>query len=196
MEQVLHDKKTLRAVMKKRRTALSPLEAEEASQKAQEALLESDLWNKASRIALYAAAKGETGTSLLLAEALAQHKAVFFPRVRSGAQGLMDFVQINCPQDLVEGAFGIRAPRAELPGLSAGHFVCELAVIPGLAFSSRGQRLGFGGGFYDRFFTESPVQIRIGFCYSFQVVTALQTDPWDVTMTHLCSDKGFAAVDP
>ena len=182
--------------MKTRRTALSLQEAEDASRKAQEALLASDLWHNATRIALYAAARGETDTSLLLAQALVQHKAVFFPRVRSGARGLMDFVQIAAPQDLTEGAFGIKAPRLDLPGLSAGHFACDLAVIPGLAFSSRGQRLGFGGGFYDRFFTDSPVHIRVGFCYSFQIVTALQTDPWDVTMTHLCSDSGLVAAAP
>lgn len=162
---------------------------------AQEYLLASNLWQEAQSVALYAATRGETDTSLLLAHALLAEKKVFFPRMRKNEKGIMDFVQIASPDELREGAFGILEPMPELPGIRAEDANFDLCVVPGLVFSFAGNRMGYGGGYYDRFFTAARILTRIGLCYSFQIVTPWTAEPWDIPMTHICSEKGLVAAD-
>ena len=155
----------------------------------------SDLWQKAQSVALYAATRGEADTSLLLAHALLAEKKVFFPRMRKGEKGMMDFVRITSPDELREGAFGILEPMPELSGIRAEDASFDLCVVPGLVFSLAGNRMGYGGGYYDRFFTAARILTRIGLCYSFQIVTPWTAEPWDIPMTHICSEKGLVAAD-
>ena len=185
----------MRKLMRQRRLEQSKERAEESSLRAQKHLLASDLWQKAQSVALYAATRGETDTSLLLAHALLAEKKVFFPRMRKGERGKMDFVRITSPDELVPGQFGILEPMPELSGLGAKDACFDLCVVPGLVFSLVGNRMGYGGGYYDRFFTAARILARIGLCYSFQIVTPWTAEPWDVPMTHICSEKGLVVAD-
>lgn len=185
----------MRKNMRQRRLEQSKERAQEDSLRAQEHLLASDLWQEAQSVALYAATRGETDTSLLLAHALLAEKRVFFPRMRKGERGMMDFVRIMSQDELVEGAFGILEPMSELSGVGAEDASFDLCVVPGLVFSLAGNRMGYGGGYYDRFFTAARILTRIGLCYSFQIVTPWAAEPWDIPMTHICSEKGLVAAD-
>lgn len=185
----------MRKRMRQRRLEQPIERAQEDSLLAQEHLLASALWQEAQSVALYAATRGETDTSLLLAHALLAEKRVFFPRMRKGERGMMDFVRIMSPDELVEGAFGILEPMSELSGVGAEDASFDLCVVPGLVFSFAGNRMGYGGGYYDRFFTAARILTRIGLCYSFQIVTPWTAEPWDIPMTHICSEKGLVAAD-
>lgn len=185
----------MRKRMRQRRLEQSGEKAQEDSLRAQEHLLASDLWQKAQSVALYAATRGETDTSLLLAHALLAEKRVFFPRMRKGERGMMDFVRIMSPDELVEGAFGILEPMSELSGVGAEDASFDLCVVPGLVFSFAGNRMGYGGGYYDRFFTAAGITTRIGLCYSFQIVAPWAAESWDIPMTHICSEKGLVVAD-
>ena len=186
---------SLRQIMRKKRLEQPGEQASNLSLKAQGYLLASSLWQEAQSVALYAAAKGETDTSLLFARALWAGKKVFFPRMRQGEKGIMDFVRVDSPDDLVPGQFGILEPRRELSGVSAAGLCLDLCVVPGLVFSLKGDRVGYGGGYYDRFFTAADILTRIGLCYSFQIVAPWAGEPWDVPMTHICSEQGLVATD-
>ena len=185
----------MRRRMRQRRLEQSGEKAQEESLRAQEHLRASNIWQKAQSVALYAATRGETDTSLLLAHALLAEKKVFFPRMRKNEKGIMDFVRITSPDELREGAFGILEPAPELSGLGAEDASFDLCVVPGLVFSLAGNRMGYGGGYYDRFFTAARILTRIGLCYSFQIVTPWTAEPWDIPMTHICSEKGLVAAD-
>ena len=145
------DKAALRRKMRQLRHDQPRETALERSAGAQALILSSSLWEKARTVALYMPTQGEIGTDLLFRDAIARRKELYLPRVVPGRRGAMFFVRVSGPEDLVSGAYGIMEPKPSLKGVGGADFHPDFAVVPGLAFDWRGHRLGFGGGYYDRF---------------------------------------------
>ncbi len=85
---------------------------------------------------------------------------------------------ITSVSELNKGAYGISEPKKVMP-VSVSDI--NTAIIPGIAFSENGDRLGFGKGYYDRFLAEFK-GLKIGICYDFQVLPEIPTSPHDVKM--------------
>ncbi|MBD5558307.1 MAG: 5-formyltetrahydrofolate cyclo-ligase [Desulfovibrio sp.] len=175
------------------RRAQDPAAAARCGNAAQERLLAAPCWREAASVALYAGVRDEMPTDLLLRTAWAEGREVWLPRVRRGERGRMDFVRCRGPQDLCHGAFGLVEPRPELPGASAGDaaFRPELILVPGVAFDRKGSRMGYGGGFYDRFLAALPSGARcpaLGFCFGFQLVEAVPCAAWDCPVDGICTE--------
>ena len=112
--------------------------------------------------------------------------------VRELAPGLMpgqlrpeQLEQILPPGQLAPGRWGIWEPTDEAPLLS-DYSRLDLVVVPGVAFSSDGKRLGRGKSFYDRFLPLVPRAAFVGVCYPCQVVEQIPADPWDIGMDIVC----------
>ncbi len=87
----------------------------------------------------------------------------------------MQVAQIRSLDDLVPGYRGIREPVRRVPGP-----VIDLAFVPGVAFDARGRRLGYGGGFYDRFLAAiAPGAPAVGYCFDAQVVEEVPAEAHD-----------------
>lgn len=193
---------------------------------------ESPLWARYETLLLFLSLPHEIDTRPLLELALETGKRVFAPRVTG--QGELQFHRVlSAAGPWAEGPFGIRepptaepplpaggpaagSPGAEPPGggaLSPAHFPV-LVIVPGLAFDTRGHRLGRGGGYYDRFlgspeFRGTPEAIKptestestgslqgrssgaVGLCMPLQVLPEIPTDPWDKKMDGLCTGERF-----
>ena len=89
------------------------------------------------------------------------------------------------PEQLAPGRWGIWEPTDEAPLLS-DYSRLDLVVVPGVAFSSDGKRLGRGKSFYDRFLPLVPRAAFVGVCYPCQVVEQIPADPWDIGMDIVC----------
>ena len=89
------------------------------------------------------------------------------------------------PGQLALGRWGIWEPTDEAPLLS-DYSRLDLVVVPGVAFSSDGKRLGRGKSFYDRFLPLVPRAAFVGVCYPCQVVEQIPADPWDIGMDIVC----------
>lgn len=88
------------------------------------------------------------------------------------------------PQDVRKGPFGILEPN----GVSDGSLVPSAWIVPGLAFTVDGRRLGYGGGWYDRLLADVAPSVRlIGVAYDFQVIDELPHEPHDRILTELVS---------
>ncbi len=147
------------------------------SARIREKLLELAEVRAARSVLLYLSAKGEVDTWPLLDRLPAENRSVLAPRCRPSEPGLMDIHQIRSRADIAPGVFGLMEPRPDTPlCLSAP----DVVLLPALAFDRRGFRLGFGGGYYDRFLAsvDAPVLI-IGLAYDFQITDALPVEPWD-----------------
>lgn len=185
-------KRTLRRELRARRASLSPEKRTHAAALAQARVLSLPAWRDAPAVALYVALYEEMGTGMLLQSAWEEGKAVFLPRVRPDEPGVMDFVRCMGSDDLAPGTFNLLEPLPSLPGLAADdpRFTPTLMVLPGVGFDRRGYRLGFGGGYYDRFLAvASPSLLRIALCYDCQLVPSLPSSPWDQRAACICTDK-------
>lgn len=174
--------------------------AQRLSLAAQHRLMGRPLWQDAQLVALYASLPVELATDALLDAAWRGGKTVLLPRVTpehmAGEKGRMDFVACADREALTTGAYGIREPRPDLPVWDGPAPDCF--VLPGVAFDRRGHRLGFGGGFYDRFLTRAQWPCpRVGLCYDLQLVENFAPalcDNWDMGVTHICTESAWLTI--
>lgn len=90
------------------------------------------------------------------------------------------------------GAFGIREP---VGGAAVDPADLGAVLVPGLLFARDGHRVGYGGGFYDRFLAGLPAHtLRIGVAFDEQLVDTVPNDPWDVPLTHVVTDHQTVTV--
>lgn len=73
------------------------------------------------------------------------------------------------------------------PHLSADKL--DMIICPLVAIDKQGNRMGMGGGFYDRTFAYAPQVLKVGYCYDFQVVETLKVNPWDKKVAMVITDK-------
>jgi len=157
---------------------------------AQLRFLSSATYATADVIALYAPCRGEVDTSQLFAAARATGKHVVYPRV---ADDHLVFVTVKDPRSLQAGAFGILEPIG-CDEVSVAKI--DVMIVPGLAFSRDGHRLGSGFGYYDRTFglRGRPGKL-IGFAYDFQLQDTLPIEPHDVQLDLLITDARTLVFD-
>lgn len=128
----------------------------------------------ASVIALFASLHDEPQTTKAI-EHLSREKRVVLPRIKGED---MDFYDIA--EGLCEGAFGIMEPTATTPIKPSE---IDLMIVPGVAFTREGARLGRGKGFYDKYLSREGFRAyTIGVCYPCQVLDELPTEPHDRTL--------------
>ena len=116
-----------------------------------ERLLQHPFYQEAKVIATYLSFPHEFQTQRLIEQALKDGKKVLIPKTYT--KGRMDFVVYD-PQQLVKTAFGLLEPQGDLEVVDASQI--DLIHVPGLVFSKEGYRIGYGGGYYDRYLEHFP----------------------------------------
>ncbi len=137
-----------------------------------------------SRIAIYLARPFEICLDTVGRELLRAGKTVCAPRVDVAA-GRMSFWRLNDIDATESGAWGVREP------ISDEIVAPELAIVPGLAFDQIGNRLGTGGGWYDRVLADIPV--KIGVTFGGQIVERVPVEAHDIGMDWVASEMGLDA---
>ena len=168
------DKKTLRKQIREQKRAMTPEQIATASEKLVQMFLETELYRQAETIYGYLPYNQEVRTVPILEQALADGKRVAVPKV-CGEE--MKFIYMT-DLTMVEGGYaGIPEPIADGP---VGDDPTALVLMPGMAFTKEGQRMGYGGGFYDKFLAEEPNHPTIALCYDFQMFESLPTEEFDI----------------
>jgi 5-formyltetrahydrofolate cyclo-ligase len=167
---VADEKKNLRAIMTACRDALPAGRAAAWSEIVERQVIASDFYRDAAAAVLYAAVGNEVATDSILSDALASGRAVFYPCL-AASTGEIVARRIRDRSELVAGAYGILEPPASADPLDSKVFAKVLVCVPGVAFGVEGQRLGRGGGHYDRFIGQLGGEaISVGLAYSFQLL--------------------------
>ncbi len=135
----------------------------------------------------YVSADVEADTRKIIEKGIADGKRVFVPRCVSGTR-LMDFYRINSMDDLEKGTFGVLEPKPEKCEKS-NDFRGVLCIVPGLSFDMNGYRLGYGGGYYDRFLCSHGGMLLMGLCYCVCTTGRLPRGYYDKPVDILVTEK-------
>ena len=168
------DKKQLRSIIREKKRAMTPEEIREKSRILMEKLLKTKLYQKAQTIYGYLSYNQEVQTLPILAKALEAGKRVAVPKVYGEE---MRFLYLEDLSQVAPGYGGIPEPIADSPVAEDTH---ALVLMTGLAFDREGHRIGYGGGFYDRFLAKEPEHPTVALCYEFQMVENLPVESFDV----------------
>lgn len=182
--EVVDAKRALRAAVLAARGRLDPSARAQASTAVVARLEALDLVRGARTLAVYAPLGSEVDVLELARRLAGRGVRVLFPRVVRGERRMR--LAACAPEDLVPGPLGALEPPAAAPSVEAGEVDC--ALVPGLAFSLDGHRLGRGGGHYDATLASLPRAARIGVAFEAQVVPAIPREPHDVTLDALVTE--------
>ncbi len=150
-------------------------------------------FRRARTLAFYIANDGELDPHLLYHRALALGKDCFLP-VLDKRSPKMDFALYRRGDKLIRNKFGIPEPAPRAPRIAADEL--DLVCLPLVGFDEQGNRLGMGGGFYDRTFAYRRTSVGtgpllVGLAHQCQQVSALPMQPWDVPLDMIATDAGL-----
>lgn len=168
------DKKALRQSIKEKKRAMTQEEILAASRQLTQKFLETPQYHNAKTVYGYLPYNQEVRTQELLQRALDDGKRVAVPKIYGDE---MRFVYLQDLTQVEKGYSGIPEPIADEP---IGDDPTALVLMPGLAFDPEGHRIGYGGGFYDKFLSVEPDHPTIALCYEFQVFPSLETEEFDI----------------
>lgn len=174
-------KKEIRDGMRRRNRSLTAAERQAAAARIFDRLERSAAFIRARVVAAFCALDDEPPTEAALAR-WARTKRVVVPRVAGDTMAFYDYR----PEELADGAFGIREPQGEVP-CPPGEI--DLVVVPGVAFTVAGARLGRGRGYYDRYLSHPEFRAaKIGVCFAHQLADDLPVEPHDMRVDEVIAE--------
>ena len=179
-------KSELRAKIAAEVKALSSEYCQSADAAICRAVTESELFKKARTVFCYIGTAREIDTKAILTAALADGKRLALPLCVG--KGIMEGREIRSLADLVNGKFDIPAPREDCPVIEAEAF--DLVIVPCSTGNGKGQRLGYGGGFYDRYLSRTSCP-KVLLCRKALSKEEIPTEEHDLTMDYFVSEDGM-----
>ncbi|MBR1558646.1 MAG: 5-formyltetrahydrofolate cyclo-ligase [Clostridia bacterium] len=176
------DKKALRREIGAKKSALSAEEVGRRSAILAEKLFEAEQYRDCRSLYAYLSFNEEVRTDPIIERAWADGKRVAVPKV-VGKE--MVFIWIDSFDALGPGYYGITEPVNDGP---VADDQTALVLMPGLAFDPEGHRVGYGGGFYDRFLENEPDHPLVALCYDFQMYDHLDVESHDVPVDLVITD--------
>ena len=177
-------KKELRKEILAGRTALSEEEVREKSRAICLAVRGTEAYAKATDICIYMPIRNEVDVRMIVEEAAADGKRLWIPKVIGEEMIFNEY-----DEELMEpGAFDIPESRSEIY-LEAGEDT--LIIMPGAVFDRYGNRIGYGGGFYDRYLEKHPECMTMAVCYDMQVVDHIPAESHDIRPQIIVTESGI-----
>ena len=168
------DKKELRRQIREQKRAMTTAQIEEKSRGLTDLFLRTEQYQNAKTVYGYLPYNQEVRTVALLEQAMADGKKVAVPKVYGDE---MRFIYITDFSHIATGYAGIPEPIADEP---VANDPTALVLMPGFAFTKDGSRIGYGGGYYDKFLAAEPGHPTVALCYDFQIVEELPLEEFDI----------------
>lgn len=182
------DKKTLRREVLTKRSLLTEKNIIDYSDVITNTLYKMDDYKNAKRIMIFVSNGSEVNTHPLINQAITEGKSVVVPITVPETRGLLVSDVFNF-SELEVGSHNIQVPKEEFLRLVEPRTI-DLVLVPGVAFAKNGYRVGYGGGYYDRFLVKldnSIPKIAIGF--DLQIVDEVPTDHFDIPVDLIITEK-------
>ena len=149
-------------------------------------IINSHIINDFEKILCYVSVKDEPDTRILIDYLMKSGKTVYIPHCSASE---MKFYQLNDINELIDGAFGI--PTVDISSQKPlENFKKTICIVPALSFDSNGYRLGYGGGFYDRFLNNKEI-FKLGISYEICLTDELPHDDFDIAVDALITENNI-----
>ncbi len=190
-------KKEIRSQGKTLRDSITPMEREKLSQDIATRLYQSVYYQKCSKVFIYVSFRTEVDTQNIISRALLDQKKVYVPRVEGKK---IEFYEIQSLKELIPSDYGILEP---MPSEKNRYHSCEpydngvgmdyvnLMLLPGLAFDLRGNRIGYGAGYYDRFLTlYSPSRFyKVALAFDLSIFKEIPAEEFDIKVDAILTPR-------
>ena len=173
----------------KNRRALSDTDRNTYSSTIKRLLFDFPPFRQAKRVFAFASMPDEVHTKELLAQMLEEGKEVSIPLVTGPRK--MEAVTFSSMEDLVPEKYGILTVKPE-KRKPVEPSALDFILVPGVAFSKDGVRLGMGGGYYDTFLERAVSAYRLAVVYGCQVFDTVPAEPWDARVDAILTEQGIA----
>lgn len=149
-------------------------------------LIMSDLYIKAKNIFIYLSFGSEIQTNNIITKALRDGKEVYIPKVYKKNK-LMKAVRLKSFNDLKENSMGILEPIDDSNYIDKRQI--DLILVPGVVFDLNGNRIGYGGGYYDRYLQDiKEIRNKVVLAYDLQIVDSINPDIHDIAFDYIITN--------
>ena len=180
----MSQKQEIRKFYRKLRDDMSSEEVKEKSELICRRILKSSLYREADKIYVYDPLGNEADLRPVIADAWQSRKRVAFPKVFGDE---MRFFEVTDFSFLHPGTFGVREPEET----TAVCWQNVLVLTPGVSFDRSGHRIGYGKGYYDRYFSGRPDAFLLGAAYELQIADAVPAGEFDRKLQGLVTENGL-----
>lgn len=158
-----------------------------ASRAVAQSFLKYDKYKECKSLFIFLSFGSEIETRDIINNALKDNKIVALPYMTEKPHEMV-FIKINSLSETVKNKMGIYEPEYD-----KGNIVKSdkntLIAVPGLAFDIKGSRLGYGGGYYDKYLSENEYLCAVGLCFDFQITDYVPTDRNDIRINTIITDR-------
>lgn len=178
---VLQSRQQLRKLLRQQRKSLSTYQQKQASQQLVNQFRQLTAFRQSKKIGFYQATDGEINPNLLMQLTWHYHKQCYLPVLRRFPNQELGFIKVSRHSRLHRHRFGFKEPKT---GQRLFVHQLDMVCLPLVGFDKKGQRLGMGGGFYDRSLARLPKNkvYKLGLAHDCQQVEQLISEPWDIAL--------------
>ncbi|QNI04653.1 5-formyltetrahydrofolate cyclo-ligase [Halomonas sp. SH5A2] len=190
------DKRALRRELRRRRQSLSPQAQRDAAHRLCQQLKRLPEIRRARRISLYLPVMGEIDPTPLLPWLRRRGVSVYLPVLRPFSANTLWFVAYHANTPMIKNRFGIAEPDTRFAAKRQRRlpaWALDTVIVPLVGFDAQANRMGMGGGFYDRSLAfmrrPGPKPTLLGVAHACQQVDTLPVEPWDIPLNAVVSDQ-------
>ena len=156
-------------------------------------LVKSDFFIKAKKIFIYVSYKNEVDTKKIIQYSLKNKKEIYVPKTYLNEKN-MKAIKINSLDELIVDNYGILEPKYVDKNNIGDNF--DLIIMPGVAFDRCGNRIGYGGGYYDKYISKLNYNVlKIALAYHFQITDSIKAECHDINVDYIITNKSRAVMN-
>ena len=183
------DKKILRNKVLSIRNSLDKIVKESMDQEIYNKLITSDLYKKSNNIFVYLSFGSEIETKNIINKAIEDKKKVYIPKIYKEDKS-MKAIRLKSFNDLKENSMGILEPIDDSNYINKKDI--DLILVPGVVFDFNGNRIGYGGGYYDRYLKDiKEIRNKLVLAYDFQIIDSINPEYHDVVFDYIITNTQF-----
>lgn len=183
-------KKLIRNKILTIRESMNTNEVKQKSRLIYERLISTEGYYKSINIFTYLNFKNEVETNYIIDNGIESNKKIYIPLCNTVIKELI-ICKMDNWESLTLSNFGILEPKPDSIRIGNRKLI-DLVIVPGIVFDRKGNRVGYGAGYYDKFFSSLKNDVmKIGICYSFQLADSIIPSLYDIPMDYIITEKEF-----